>query len=246
MIRILNTLPLCVAVLLCASVATDAHATEFRAGLGGWAYRIGGSTVTNGQAYDLQYDLALHGSRRRSFMLEWDTPRGAWPDLAASYSQLGASGTREYEGGLLLPTTETIRARASFDDYDLTARYPWRWGGLRFTGGLTVKHLVGEVDIDDSGQPPPTHESYDEILPLVHVGVTWAFPHLARLVAVAHGVEAGGSSALDWRAGVEVRVLEPLLVEVAWQQKRYKVDVDDYRLDATLDGMLFRVGFLYR
>jgi outer membrane protein len=237
-------------VAMGAMQAAAADAAEFRAVLGGWGYHITGTTLTDGQSYDLERDLQLHGSRRRSGLIEYDTPRGWIPDVAVGYSQLGASGSRSSSmtiGGIPLPPgTQSVTASADFDDYDLTLRYPYRWGPVCFMGGLTVKHLAGEVDIDDSTQPEPSHQSYDEFVPMLHAGMRWRLGSLLTLVGAGQGISAGDSRAIDWRATAEVRVLAPLLVEVGWQQKRYDIQVEDYALDATLEGLLVRIGFLYR
>jgi hypothetical protein len=231
---------------LCAG--SPAGAAEFRAVLGGWGYHITGTTVANGQPYDLKDDLELHGSRRRSALVEFDTPRGWWPDIAASYSQLGATGSQSgtFAVGPLPPTSRTIRASGRFDDLDLTLRYPWRWAGLRFSAGVMAKRLNGDIDIDDSAQAQPSHQSYDEILPLLQAGVRWRVGSMLTLAAQGQGIESGGNRALEWRTSAEIRVMEPLLVEFGWQQKRYDIDVGNYALDAAVKGMLLRIGFLYR
>lgn len=238
------------ALLACAW--SGAVAAEFRAGLGGWRYDLSGSVTDAGRSYDFEDDLALQPSGRRSVLLEWDTGEGWWPDWSASFSQLGAAGYSEetftlFVGGVPVGSqTESIAASADFDDYDLTARYPFDLGPFGAAVGLTAKRLRGEVLIDDSTRAAPSRQQYDETVPEVHLQLRWALGESLVLGAAGQGIRFGGDSALEWRATVEYRGLAPLLLEAGWQEKRYDLDLGDYALDARLGGALARVGFLLR
>jgi outer membrane protein len=241
----------CFAALAALAASAPAAAAEFRAGYGGWRYDITGTVTDRDRVYDLQQDLALETAGRRSILVEWDTPSGWWPDLAVSFSDLGASGEAAYQtltfdllGNPIGTEDQTIHATASFDDYDVTLRYPFAVGAATYTAGVTVKKLRGTVVIDDSGNPPPSRQAYDETVPQVHAGLRWALGKRFAVLATAQGIQAGGNSALEWRAGAEVR-LGPLLVEAGWQEKRYDIALDDYALDARLGGALARIGFVF-
>lgn len=238
------------ALALCGACA--AWGAELRAGAGGWHYDLAGKVNDNGNVYDFDQDLALHPEGRRSIMLEWDTPSGWYPDLAASYSRIGASGSHEqtvpvFVGGIQVGTvTRTINASADFDDYDLALRYPWRWGSLRLTGGAVAKRLKGRVDIADSQQSQAIHETYDETVPELQLGLRWPLGRWFTLAATGQGLEYRGSRAYEWRGVLELRGLGPLFADAGWQLKRYDIDVDGYALDAKLNGALFRLGLLLR
>jgi hypothetical protein len=221
---------------------------ELRALFGGWHPELAGSVTDRGETFDFQDDLGLDASGRRSVLLELDTGRGRWPDWSASYSPLAAAGAREHETALIVVPGETRRlaATADFDDYDLTARYPLRWRAFQLSLGLSVKRLRGVIVIEDSEEPAPRRERYDEIFPQLHAGLRWRLGSLMHLVGQAQGVEYDGSRAVEYRAAAELRVLEPLLLELGWQEKRYKIGLSDYALDAKLDGFLLRVGLLFR
>jgi outer membrane protein len=236
-----------------ALLASSAATAEFRAGIGAWRYDLTGTVTDRGQTYDFERDLEIQASGRRSVLIEWDTGPGLWPDLAVSLSALGAAGRHEETftlfdllGNPVGSQTESVSAAADFDDYDLTARYPFDWGALRFAVGLTAKRLRGTVLIDDSSNPPPSQQNYDETIPEVHAQVRVPLGKAFVLGASAQGIEAGGSSALEWRAALELRLLAPLLVEVGWQEKRYNIQLDSYALDARLGGALLRAGFFFR
>lgn len=233
----------------CPSLAAT---PEFRAGYGSWRYELSGTVTDRDRTYDLQDDLGLETSGRRSVLVEWDTPPGWWPDLSASFTQLGASGYREETftlfdifGNPVGSQTESIAASADFDDFDLTLRYPFSLGSLGVSAGVTIKRLRGDVLIDDSTQSSPSYQSYDETVPQVHAGLRWPLAQWLALVASGQGIQAEGNSALEWRGGAELR-LGPLLVEAGYQAKRYDINLGDYALDAQLDGALARAGFVWR
>lgn len=236
------------ALAWCAPLAA---APEFRVGYGGWRYGISGTVTDINRTYDLQDDLALEPSGRRSILAEWDTPTGWLPDLSATFTALGASGYREETftvfdllGNPVGSRTESIAASADFDDYDVTARYPFTLGAVRLSAGVTVKRLRGEVVIDDSTQSQPSYQRYDETVPELYAALRWPLGRRVALVASGQGIRAGDSSALEWRGGAELRA-GPVLLEAGYQVKRYDIDVGDYALDAQLDGALGRLGFVF-
>lgn len=240
---------LSVIAVLCSALPSAASA-EFRVGLGGWRYDLSGFVVDQGKTYDFERDLGLEASGRRSLSLELDTKAG-WPDFAAGFTQLGAHGVHEetMAGGLIGPiplpgTTRTVVSDSDFDDLDLTARVPLRWGAATVSLGLTVKRLRGQIVIDDSEEPAPRRQDYDETFPQLHAQLRWPITSFLALTGGAQGIAYEGSRATELRATAELRLLKRLLVEAGWQQKRYQISVDDYRLDAKLDGVLLRFGFL--
>lgn len=227
-------------------VSLPAAATEFRATAGVWRYDLSGTVTDRGRTYDLQGDLEMQASGRRTWSLEWDTPEGWWPDLAVSFAQLGASGRHEYSVTAfpLPPQPETIVASADFDDLEATARYPFELGALRVALGVTVKKFEGTVFIDDSGNPPASRQEYDETVPEAHVHLRLPLGARFALAGAAQGASGGGNSASEWRAVAELR-LEPMIVEAGYQQKRYELNLDGRAIDASLDGVMARIGYLW-
>ena len=237
---------------LCLTLWAAGAAAEFRIGVGSWDYELSGNANDRGREYDFRDDLELQTSGRRSLLVELETGPGGWPDFAASYTQMGAAGqhTETFTplgplGVPLPPVTQDIVASADFDDYEITARWPWTWGKVHWGGGLTLRRLTGTVVIEDSEQTDSTHEDYDVVLPQLHLRARWPLGKRLALSAAGYGVEYDGSRAVEWRAGAELR-LKALLLEAGWQEKRYVIDVDDFRLDAQLDGALLRAGFVWR
>jgi len=230
---------------LVALAPLPARAAELRATLGGWGYHFQGDVVDKGTRYDLQEDLELEAHRRRSVALEYDTPKGWWPDFAASFTQMGARGDHTEAVTLPLPGTRTIATDADFDNYEIVARYPMRFGPLRVSAGVAIQQLKGELVIEDSEQAAPSRERYDETFPVPHVQARLHSPVFA-LVTTAQGLSYDGNRAFEWRALVEARFLEPLQLEVGWQDKRYEIELADYALDTRVSGVLVRVGLVYR
>lgn len=231
-----------------------AGAAELRALYGNWAYDISGNARESGRDYDFARDLELDTGRRGGALLEWDTPRGPWPDLALGWQRIAAGGDHEetttvFDPVLGIPVTSvtrTIDTRADLTDSHLSARYPWRWGALRLAGGLTLRHLEGDFTIADSEAGESETQDYDQWIPQAHLQLRLPLKRVGALVAETDAVSYDGNRAVQWRAGLEVRAFAPLLAELSWQEKRYAVTVDDDRLDARLDGGVLRVGLLLR
>ena len=234
----------CSAILAAVLVAGPASAGEIRGVLGGWRYNLTGTANDAGTIYDFERDLAIQSQGRRSLLLEWDTPQGWWPDISASYSQIGARGMRTDPGAPPLIPARTLSAFADYDDYDLTARYPLRWGGWTALLGLTLKRLAGDILINDSSQSQPSQQRFDEIFPLLHVQLRRPLGRVLTLTASGNGVEYQDSKALEYRVAAELRLFEPLLLEVGWQEKRYDITSGNYALDARLEGVVLRFGLL--
>lgn len=240
--------PVIAALLL--GFAPVLQAAEFRAVAGHWRYDLTGQVTDRGQTYDFERDLGLRPSGRRSLLLDYDTKAG-WPDFAVSYSQFGAQGERSETGTVGIgpipigSETRRLAADADFDDFDLTARLPLRLGSASLSLGLTVKRLRGELVIDDSEEPAPRRQNYDEIFPELHAQLRWPWSRFLTLAATLQGIEYRGSAASEYRAALELR-LGRLLLEGGWQEKRYEITLDNYRLDSRLNGALLRAGFILR
>lgn len=240
----------CVLALLPAT----GFAAELRALYGNWAYDIAGQARESGRDYDFARDLELDTGSRTGGLIEWDTPRGLWPDLALGYQRVAADGDHEETTTITDPilgipvtsVTRTIDTGADLTDSHLTARYPWRWGVLKLAGGLTLRRLEGNFTIADSDAGQSESQDYDQWIPQAHLQLRLPLKRVGALLAETDAVSYDGNRAVQWRAGLELRALAPLLAELSWQEKRYAVTVDDDRLDARLDGGLLRVGLLLR
>jgi hypothetical protein len=231
--------------LTALAAASPLHAEEVRALFGGGHYGLEGSVVDRGVHYDFDDDLGLELQRRRGFALEVDTPPGGWPDFTVSYTPLAASGQRSEPVTFPFPATRTILTNADFDIHEVVVRWPLNQGRLRASLGVTVQRLEGELVIDDNQEARQRHEHYDEVFPQLHVQLRRATRKFA-LETVAQGISYDGSRALEWRALAEARFLGPFTVQFGWQERRYRIELADYALDARVRGALLRFGVLYR
>lgn len=234
------------AILALSAVAGPVAAGEARLAFGGWRYDLDGTANDAGTVYDFDRDLGVRGRGRQVLELAWDTGPGGWPDLVLGYAEIGAAGSRTYDNLPPLPGQQTLETSADNDDIDLTARYPLLRGPLSVAAGLTLKRLSGTIVIDDSNQPQPSRQDFDEIIPQGHVHLRWDFSRLLALAATGQGVEYQGDRAVEWRALAELRLFDPVRVEFGWQEKRYELTTGDYGLDARLRGALLRVGVAFR
>jgi hypothetical protein len=248
-----TTTQLCAALaVLCASGA--AAATEVRGTYGNWNFNISGTATENGQTYDFRRDLDARRAGKQTFHLAWDTGPGWWkPDLELGLSSIGANGTHTETTVTILPpplppttTTTTFSVVSDFHDQELVARYPLNAGPLALSAGLAVKRLRGTVVITDSRQSQPSRGDYDQAFPELHLQLRYAVAHWLVLETVAQGVQYQDSKAFEWRAGLELRPFDPLLIEAGWQQKRYDIRVNSNALDVSLGGALLRAGLLFR
>ena len=242
---------LCAALLIVGPVT--AAAGEARGTYGEWLFSISGTANDNGQLYDFERDLDAKRSGNETLQLAWDTGPGWWkPDLAYGDSRIGASGKHSETMATALPpplpqtTTVDLSVESSFRDQDLVARYPLNSGAVLLSAGLAVKHLKGTVVITDSRQAQPSRGDYDETFPELHLLLRYPAARWLAVEAMAQGVQYGDNSAFEWRAGIELRPFDPLLIEAGWQQKRYDIQVNGDSLDVLLGGALLRAGLLFR
>lgn len=230
-----------VLVLSGAILAGPATAGEIRATVGGWQYGLSGSATDAGTVYDFERDLGVGKDSGRSVQLAWDTGPGWWPDLEFTYSGIKAGGTRTFTSPPL-PGSRTLAVAADTVDLDLTARYPLYWHDLSTSIGLSLKRLAGDIRIDDSDQPQPSRQRFNEFIPQGQLQFRWDLSRFLVLGATAQGIAYQGDHAVEWRAGSELRLFDPVLVDFGWQDKRYKLTAGDYALDARVRGLYLRVG----
>jgi hypothetical protein len=223
--------------------AGPALADGARLEYGYWNYSISGDVVTRGERIDLERDIGIEVHSKSSFAARWDT-QSAWiPDFTADYLNIDAGGRRETTTTQFPfpPTTTVTLADASLGDVELTLRYPWRFGAASAWGGLTVKHLAGDLTTRGQSATQESRESVSETFPMIHGAVEYPLGDRFTLGASIDWISSGGSSALQWRAGADFRVWGPLGLTAAWQRRHYKVNTQNDALDATLDGGLLGI-----
>ena len=238
-----------IALLAVLCLLPQLASAEFRAGFGPWSYDLKGHVTDNDKTYDFERDLELQAAGRGSVLLAWDTGAGA-PDWSVGYARFGATGHHVETVTVLFPPppsmqTVTIDTSADLRDYDVTMSWPVHAGNLALSLGLTLKRLSGEIVIDDTSNPPPSHEQYGQTFLQLHVGMRLPLGSAFALTGAAQGASYGGNRATEWRLGAELKLFTHLLLEAGFEAKRYKIDVNNYKLDARLGGALLRAGFVW-
>lgn len=234
-----------IGALLCGSAA---GAQTLGAGVDAWSYDAAGFVEDNGERLDFDDDLDVRERPARGYRIEVPGARG-WPDWQADFSQIGGRGRRVAEQTLnfgplaIAAGSSVLSTNAHFDDADLTARWRWRRGALLVRPGISVKSLRGEVVITDTSNGQASRQPYDELFPLLHVGLSWAPARTVGLSAAVQGAAYRGNRALEWRAAVDVGLFRPLYLHAGWQEKGYEIDLENYRLDARLRGPVFGLEF---
>jgi hypothetical protein len=243
---------LCAALtLVAASLPMVAAAGELRVVAGQWNHEVSGSVTDQGERLNFQDDLGLKTQRHGSTQFEYRGAGGLWPDWALAFTQVGARGRYEETHTLFvgpIPVgSETVRRDTDgrFDDLELVLRYPLGGRNSALSAGLTLKHLKGEILIFEDDRED-RREQYDEIFPLLHLQARRPFlrPWLA-LSGSLQGLRYQDNAAREWRVAAEAQLFSRLLLELGWQEKRYRIDAGSYALDARFAGPLIRGGWMF-
>lgn len=210
--------------------------------IGGWSYDIQG-TYTNTAELDLEDDLALRGTARKSYALGYQPAAEGWvPQLELDYVRIAASGQQRFTpfGLPLLPET-VVDNRTTVNDFELTARWPWQLGSVTLLGGFTVTHLDGSVQAADEATGIQQTQKVKETFPLLSLGVQWQPVASLRFTLTGDYVRYDGNRADEWEAKVLWKLLGPVGLEGGYRQRRYKIDEPMNALDARVRGARFGV-----
>lgn len=232
------------------ALALAGPAAAFDIGYEHWDYDVEGFVDNAGDVLDFRRDLTVEARNETAFALRWDTAPGWLPDFAAQYLRVDAGGRRVVSepmrfGEVTLVPGSIVLADADLDDYALTLRYPWRGARATLWGGLTVKHIGGDVTVRDESDQQETIQPIDETFPMLHARAELGLG--GRLTASLQGnwVAWDDDEADEALAELALQVWRGLGVSAGWQRRHYRIEADRYRFDATLDGAIFgvRVGF---
>lgn len=239
------------ALVLCAAPAWADETASFHAGYAHWAYDLEGLVENRGNRVAVPEDIEVDTRRRSTLALRWDTGRGFWPDLAASWFHLDAGGQREVDttgsiGPIPIPGgTQLILADADVRDMDLSLRYPVLRSALRVWAGLTLKRLDGEVTTRNEEDTESTTDTVDELFPLAHGLAEWRATESLALSLGGNWIRRGDDQASELALSARWRVWGALSLDLGWQRKAYRLDADAYRIDATLDGALVGASLVF-
>ncbi|HVT36881.1 MAG TPA: hypothetical protein VHE37_14920 [Nevskiaceae bacterium] len=241
---------LALACMLC----TDAGAADFSLGADYWGYQVRGSVNRNGDVLDFDRDLGVQAQTHALLQAAWNTGPGWWkPDFALSYAPIKAGGQQEVTagtrfGGLLFPSGNTvIFGDADLKDLALTLRYPLALGNARIWGGISAKHVNGEVTVRDRNDTQEDVQDINQWFPMLHVAAAIPAASWLTLSAEANGARYASNQAWDVRAGASIGIYGPLGLNAGWAARHYHVESDSsYRLDATLSGVTAGLYLLLR
>lgn len=226
-------------------MTVSAPASELRLGLGGWDYDLSGQYNDRLRDRDFERDLAVRPREQTSISLDYKWREGR-PDLAAAFVQFGARGRSQESvpvgiGPIVIGSTPaTLESIGDFNDLEFSARWPLSRGALRFSPGLVLKHLAGQIQVFEN-DIEVSRQDVDVWVPQPLARLDWAPTPYFRVSASVQGIAYDGDRAQEWQSSAEL-ALGHLLVQAGWQEKRYRVEDDDSELEARLRGPLFRVG----
>ncbi len=223
----------------------DASAGEFSFGASYWGYDISGQVDRAGDVLDFESDLAVRPRTQTQWLAAWNTGPGWAPDLALSLVPIRAKGDQEVSagtrfGGLLFGSGNArVYGDARLDDLALALRYPLlKSDGAALWAGVTLKHVYGRVAVRDQNDTQEDVQEINQWFPMAHVAAALPLASWISFNGEANAIQYGGSGAWDLRVGASTRLLGPLGFNLGWQLRHYRVESGDYRLDATLSGLL--------
>ena len=243
--RVLCTLGV---LLLLALKTGPVSASELRLALGGWDYDLSGQYNDSLRDRDLERDLAVRPRDQGSVSLDYEWRDGR-PDLAAAFVQIGARGRSQENVPVGIgpvpigSASTTLDSVGDFTDLEFSARWPLSRGALRFSPGLVLKHLGGEIQVFEDGVEV-SRQDVDVWFPQPLARLDWKPSRYVRINTSAQGIAYDGDHAVEWQASAEL-ALGVLLVQAGWQEKSYRVHDDDSELDVQLRGPVFRVGLSF-
>lgn len=229
-------------------MTASASASEVRLGLGGWDYDLSGHYNDRLRDRDFERDLAVQPRDQASISLDYEWGEGR-PDLAAAFVQIGARGRSQESvpvgiGPIVIGSTPaTLESVGDFNDLEFSARWPLSRGSLRFSPGLVLKHLKGQIQVFED-DVEVSRQDADVWVPQPLVRLDWTPSRYFRVSASVQGIAYDGDRAQEWQSSAEL-TLGALLVQAGWQEKRYRIRDDDSELDARLRGPLFRAGLSF-
>lgn len=209
--------------------------------VGGWAYDISGS-YANPDELDLEDDLGLHSTARQDYAVGYVPAETGWlPALEFGYTRIAADGQQRFPllpvAGLLPPSTDVVvDDRTDVNDFELTARWPWRRGAFSLLGGFTVTTLKGSVTAADENNGQPQTQKINETFPQLSVAVQWQPADALRLSLSGDYISYGGNRADELEARLLWKFLGPVGLEVGYRQRHYKIADAVNRLDARVAG----------
>jgi outer membrane protein len=108
-----------------------------------------------------------------------------------------------------------------FSQLDATWTYPWETSSMNFDLGVTLRHLSG---YKNSNETMGTNH-FQEVLPLLHASALFNFP-LKGLSAGIEGshLEQGDRQVLDYRAKVSYEWRKGFGLQGGWQHQKFNLD----------------------
>lgn len=252
--------------LICGAllpVTTTAWAAEARwwAQFGAWDYVARGS-VTDQTRLDLQDDLGLRSQDRGDYQLGYQPgylSRRWLPRLELGYVHLAAQGRQELSGlelpgpglpplfgGLPLLNGNTAKTSADLDDLEMRAQWPWQLGSLLLGAGLNLSRLEGLIVVADADTGASNRQRVDEVFPSLSLGADWQPWDWLSLSLRGDYVQYQGDRAQGLEASALWRIHGPISLEAGWRQRAYKIESDDYLVDARLSGARLGLRFELR
>lgn len=224
-----------------------ANAQGFGLAYGNWDAHVSGTITDNGAQLNLDHDLGVHATNRNSYALHWETGPGWWrPDIAADYMRIQVSGSNQtttgglqFGGIILAPGISTLLVtHADIRDTGVTLRYPFTLGVVHAAAGVTVRHLDGDIRVQDSNGAAQSNQPVNETFPMAHLRLELPLAPRLGIVASGNWIAGGGNRANDFTVEARARIYGPFSISAGWRYKYYYVNSNGYLLDTRLQGLL--------
>ncbi len=240
----------CTTLIGLALCARDAAAGDLSLQLAAWDHDVKGHARDAQGAVDFE-QLGVDGDVEPYARLQWRQDDGSWwPDAALTYCRLQAQGSNVVTtsvsiGDVVVLPGGTAAADADVHDSTLTLSYPLLRRVIAFDAGVSLRHLGGDILIENANSRASDRQRVDQLFPLLHAAL--ALPIGSRLSLVADGgwIEHRDDRAYEIHAGIDARLWRSLSLQAGWMKKRYDVLQQDYQLDATLSGLRIGLGWRF-
>lgn len=240
------------------ALVLPAQALAFGIGYRPWYAEPQGVIQSQGRELDLREDLNLEASYSGGWVIETNLLELSFTPLdyasTATLEEAADFGPNSFAAG-----TE-VETRTEIDD--LAARYLWRpWPALGI--GVTAKWLdalvmVSEVtdEEDDGGgggllggllgggEPVSETRTFSELFPMLSVAAALPLMELFSLEAEGAYIRYEDDEVLEYSLAIAVRG-EFVGLSLGWQEKRYDVRDQDFRLDARVNGLLAQLDYYF-
>lgn len=235
----------CALALSLMSLPAVAGQPLFSLTAGGWKYKTDEDIRDNSSAaFASDSDVSLDDGEDAFYALTLRPPTGLLPALTLRYINLQLDGNARTSasaggiGGVIGGgSTSDQDIDADVDDLELAAVYNFDLpAGFGIDLGASVKRLDGDITARNRNTGARDKRKIDITFPLLIGGLRYRFADWLGAHASYRGISAGGDSASELRASLDLSPLSWLTLSAGYWRKNVDAEDDNLAIDMQLDG----------